>query len=202
VINLEKCVFGVPTIDYLGYRVDATGDSPLPSNVSAILEFPRPGTVKELQGFLGLLNFYRRFLPAVAATLRPLTNSLKRGRKEQSWWSGLLRWRSPSSKPNWLWRTPSSCLIRFLELSSVCQWMPLPHTLALAFISARLAGEGHLGASFFFFKEAGAGSNQPSTGSLCLLLRHPVLSSLPGSSQSLRITNLSPLPSLGFQTIG
>jgi hypothetical protein len=52
-----------------------------PSNVSAILEFPRPGTVKELQGFLGLLNFYRRFLPAVAATLRPLTDALKRGRK-------------------------------------------------------------------------------------------------------------------------
>jgi hypothetical protein len=40
-----------------------------------------PITVKELQGLLGLLNFYRRFLPVVAATLRPLTDALKGGRK-------------------------------------------------------------------------------------------------------------------------
>ncbi len=46
-----------------------------------VLDFPHPNTVKELQGFLGLLNFYRRFLLAVAHTLQPLTDALRGDRK-------------------------------------------------------------------------------------------------------------------------
>jgi hypothetical protein len=65
----------------LGHRVTAGGVTPLPNYVSAVLDFPRPNTVKELQGFLGLLNFYRRFLPAVARTLQPLTDALRGDRK-------------------------------------------------------------------------------------------------------------------------
>jgi hypothetical protein len=45
------------------------------------LDFPRPNTVKELQGFLGLLNFYCSFLPVVARTLQPLTDALRGNRK-------------------------------------------------------------------------------------------------------------------------
>ncbi|MFN9941561.1 MAG: hypothetical protein ACK56I_19000, partial [bacterium] len=81
VIHAEKCVSGVPSIDFLGPRVTAGGVTPLPNYVSAVLDFPRPNTVKELQGFLGLLNFYRRFLPAVARTLQPLTDALRGDRK-------------------------------------------------------------------------------------------------------------------------
>jgi hypothetical protein len=44
-----------------------------------VLDFPRPETVKELQAFLGMVNFYRRFLPAIAKTLKPLTDSLHGG---------------------------------------------------------------------------------------------------------------------------
>jgi hypothetical protein len=44
--------------------------------------FPRPSTVKELQGFFGLVNFYRRFIPAVATIFKPLTDS----RAEQIVW--------------------------------------------------------------------------------------------------------------------
>ncbi len=79
VINLEKCVFGARTIDFLGHRVTAEGVSPLPSHVKAVTDFPRPATVKELQGFLGLINFYRRYIPAAAAILKPLTDSLRGG---------------------------------------------------------------------------------------------------------------------------
>jgi len=43
--------------------------------------FPPPSTVKELQAFLSMVNFYRRFLPGVARTLRPLTDELRSGRK-------------------------------------------------------------------------------------------------------------------------
>jgi hypothetical protein len=41
------------------------------------LEHPQPTTVKELQGLLGIINFYRRFVPAVACILKPLTDQLK-----------------------------------------------------------------------------------------------------------------------------
>jgi hypothetical protein len=75
VINREKCVFGLPEVEFLGHRVTAGGVSPLPERVAAIRQFPWPRTIKELQAFLGLFNFYRRFVPA-AAILRPLTDAL------------------------------------------------------------------------------------------------------------------------------
>jgi RNase H-like domain found in reverse transcriptase len=56
--------------------VTAAGISPLQQRVEALRRFPRPNTVQELQAFLGLLNFYRRFVPAAAAILRPLTDGL------------------------------------------------------------------------------------------------------------------------------
>ena len=62
-INVEKCVLGAPSIQFLGHRLSAEGVEPLPENVSAVTEFPRPSSVKELQMFLGMVNFYRRFLP-------------------------------------------------------------------------------------------------------------------------------------------
>ncbi len=48
-----------------------------------MLDFPRPNTIKELQGFLGAVNFYRRFIPAAAEILLPLTTVLKGGRSGQ-----------------------------------------------------------------------------------------------------------------------
>ena len=45
VINLEKCVFGVESIDFLGHRVSAAGVAPLPDHVEAVTKFPRPSTV-------------------------------------------------------------------------------------------------------------------------------------------------------------
>jgi hypothetical protein len=88
VIHAEKCVFGAPSIDFLGHRVIACSVTPLPTYVSAVLDFPHPNTVKELQGLLGLLNFYHRFLPVVAHTLQPLTDALKGNRKG----ADLLEW--------------------------------------------------------------------------------------------------------------
>ncbi len=81
VINAQKCIFGVPSINFLGHRVDAAGVTPLPQYVSAVVDFPQLSTVKELQTFLGMQNFYRRFLPAIADILHPLTDSLHGGKK-------------------------------------------------------------------------------------------------------------------------
>jgi hypothetical protein len=65
----------------LGHHVSAAGVSPIASRVTAINDHPRPTTVKELQGFLGVINFYRRFIPAAAHILKPLTDQLKGGLK-------------------------------------------------------------------------------------------------------------------------
>jgi hypothetical protein len=71
-LNLEKCVFAVPELDFLGHRISAAGVAPLRDNVQVILDFPKPTDCKSLQRFLGMINFYRRFPPGAAGTLRPL----------------------------------------------------------------------------------------------------------------------------------
>jgi len=77
VINLEKCVFGVESIEFLGHQVSAAGAKPLTAHVKAIQKHPRPTIVRELQGFLGMVNFYRRFLAGAAGILKPLTDALR-----------------------------------------------------------------------------------------------------------------------------
>ncbi|BHF79053.1 hypothetical protein SprV_0602217000 [Sparganum proliferum] len=76
VINPSKCVLGVPSLDFLGHHVDAQGLRPLSSKVEAIRDFPPPTSKRQLQRFLGMVNFYRRFLPNCADLMLPLTNLL------------------------------------------------------------------------------------------------------------------------------
>ena len=77
ILNLAKCTFGQISVDFLGHQVSSSGIRPLANKVEALHHHPRPATVKELQQFLGLLNFYRRFIPGAAKTLAPLTEELK-----------------------------------------------------------------------------------------------------------------------------
>lgn len=79
-INTSKCSFGQEVVNFLGYKVSAAGSKPLDSNVQAVKEFPVPKTVKELRRFLGMLNFYRRFIPDAAKFQAPL-NSVLQGPK-------------------------------------------------------------------------------------------------------------------------
>nr|VZH98603.1 unnamed protein product [Spirometra erinaceieuropaei] len=76
VINPSKCVLGVPSLDFLGHLVNAQGLRPLSSKVEAIRDFPSPTSKRQLQRFLGMENFYRRFLPNCANLMLPLTNLL------------------------------------------------------------------------------------------------------------------------------
>jgi transposase InsO family protein len=75
-INSSKCVFGVPEVKFLGYIVNARGTCPLQEKVEAILSFPLPANVKQLRQFLGMINFYRRFLPSAARIQAPLNDLL------------------------------------------------------------------------------------------------------------------------------
>jgi cleavage and polyadenylation specificity factor subunit 1 len=76
-LNREKCVFNTVVVEFLGHRVTSTGIAPLQSRVAVVEQFPQPKTMKQLMSFLGMLNFYRRFLPGAAKVLKPLTDSLK-----------------------------------------------------------------------------------------------------------------------------
>nr|VZI05829.1 unnamed protein product [Spirometra erinaceieuropaei] len=75
-INPSICVLGVPSLDFLGLHVDAQCLPPLSSKVEAIRDFTPPTSKRQLQRFLGLVNFYRRFLPNCADLVLPLTNLL------------------------------------------------------------------------------------------------------------------------------
>ena len=79
VLNIEKCVFAKSQLDFLGHNISAQGSRPLRDKVAAIAQHPQPGTVKELQQFLGMINFYRKFMPGAAKLLCPLTDALKGG---------------------------------------------------------------------------------------------------------------------------
>ena len=76
VINPAKCVLGVSELDFLGHRVSAQGIQPLQEKVSVIRSFPQPTSLRKLREFLGLVNFYHRFIPNGANTLEPLNRLL------------------------------------------------------------------------------------------------------------------------------
>ena len=76
VINAQKSVLGVASLTFLGHLVDTNGIRPLEDKVQAICNFPKPMTQRQLREYLGLLNFYRRFIPNCAKLLLPLTDLL------------------------------------------------------------------------------------------------------------------------------
>ena len=61
-LALDKCEFGQPTMDYLGYQVSTTGIRPLKRKVDAIEKIPKPTTQKALMQYLGALNYFRSSL--------------------------------------------------------------------------------------------------------------------------------------------
>ena len=85
VINTQKCIFRQATMTFLGHKITANGITPVPEKVKAITEFPEPNDKKALLRFLGMLNFYQRFLPGIAKRLAPLTEATKSRSKVITW---------------------------------------------------------------------------------------------------------------------
>ncbi|XP_023816875.1 uncharacterized protein LOC105357974 [Oryzias latipes] len=77
IVNPAKCQFGLSAIDFLDHRISAQGAVPLPIKVQAVAKFPRPEVVKSLQEFLGMVNFYNRFIPRAAHLLYDSLRSKK-----------------------------------------------------------------------------------------------------------------------------
>ena len=75
-LNPSECVFPVPEISFLGYKISSMGSQPLLEHVTDLQACPPPKTVGQLRRFLGMLNFYRRFLPHAATIQAPLHDDL------------------------------------------------------------------------------------------------------------------------------
>lgn len=82
-INYEKSSFCLPSLKYLGHVVAGNGLRTDPEKVQAILNYPRPTTYTELKRFVGLISWYRRFVPDFATVAEPL-HSLTKGKKKPS----------------------------------------------------------------------------------------------------------------------
>ena len=72
VIHPDKCDLGKASLNYLGHLIDKDGIRPMDSKVTVVREFPCPTSQRQLHRFLGMMNFYHRFLPNSAAILYPL----------------------------------------------------------------------------------------------------------------------------------
>ena len=106
-LHFSKCSFEVDQVQYLGYTIDSTGLKPTQEKLDAILNAPEPKDLTQLRSYLGMLNFYRKFLVNAASVLEPLNRLL---RKEVSW-----KWDAEQSKAFQESKTLllDACLIHF-----------------------------------------------------------------------------------------
>ena len=65
-LKLEKCCFFKKHIQYLGHLILADGIQPLPERLESITKMPAPRNPKEVKQFLGLVGYYRKFVPRFA----------------------------------------------------------------------------------------------------------------------------------------
>ncbi|KAG7310777.1 hypothetical protein JYU34_003593 [Plutella xylostella] len=81
-IKKQKCVFFTNEIKFLGYIIDKNGIRVDPEKVRSILEMRAPKDLYELRSFLGMVNFYGKFIKNLSFILAPLYELLK---KNNSW---------------------------------------------------------------------------------------------------------------------
>jgi hypothetical protein len=77
--NLEKCTFCIDRVAFLGYVVTPHGIEVDEAKIEAIKSWPIPATLTQLQNFLGLAGFYRRFMRDFSSIAAPLNDLTKKG---------------------------------------------------------------------------------------------------------------------------
>ena len=70
----SQCHFCLPQVKYLGHIVSAEGIQPDPAKLEAVVKYPTPRNIEELHAFLGLANYYHRFVQSYAQIAGPLYN--------------------------------------------------------------------------------------------------------------------------------
>src|SRR5690606_25012388 len=77
-LNAKKCYFGQTEIKVLGHVVSSKGISPDPDKISAVQNFPQPRSVNEVQSFLGLCSYFRRFIQNFSKRVCHMRNLLQK----------------------------------------------------------------------------------------------------------------------------
>jgi hypothetical protein len=83
--SAPKCKFAYKELRFVGHIVGKGTIKPDPEKVIAVTDFPQPQNVTQLKGFLGLANYYRRFIDGFASLASPLYELLRKG--EEFVWS-------------------------------------------------------------------------------------------------------------------
>jgi transposase InsO family protein len=71
-LKRSKCKFAYEEVDFAGFRLCSSGLLPVPENVAAVVNFPTPTNLKQVQRFVAMANYYRNFLPAMSRVAAPL----------------------------------------------------------------------------------------------------------------------------------
>ena len=77
-LKLAKCEFLRDKIQFLGHVIDHEGICTIPEKTKEISKIKSPANVDEAKAFLGVLNYYHRFIPAFADLMHPIQKQLKR----------------------------------------------------------------------------------------------------------------------------
>lgn len=81
----SKCKFMKQQVGFLGHVLSEQGILPNPENIRKIIEWEPPKDVRQVRSFLGLGNYYRRFVKDYSKIVKPLTDLTKKGKVFQ--WS-------------------------------------------------------------------------------------------------------------------
>ena len=77
-LRKEKCMFFAPEVVYLGHRITESGLQPTLDKVQAVVDAPDPRNTTELKSFLGLVNYYGKFIPQLSTIEAPLNRLLNK----------------------------------------------------------------------------------------------------------------------------
>ncbi|XP_046970363.1 uncharacterized protein K02A2.6-like [Vanessa cardui] len=77
-INFDKCQFFKDSVTYLGYKINKNGLHTDTKKIKAIVDAPLPTNITELRSFIGLVNFYAKFVCNISEILKPLYDLLKK----------------------------------------------------------------------------------------------------------------------------
>ena len=89
----SKCQFHVQEVEFLGFVIGKEGVKMDPAKVQSITSWPVPESVHDVRMFLGLANFYRRFIKGFSKITMPLTKLLKKENMQ-----GRFRWNAKAQK--------------------------------------------------------------------------------------------------------
>jgi len=76
-LNWRKCCFLQTRVEFLGHVIEEGHVRPSDRKTEAVRRFPEPASVKQVQSFLGLSGYFRKFIPGYAAIAHPLSNLLR-----------------------------------------------------------------------------------------------------------------------------